>query len=200
MSHENLIQRGDLLQRLLRGLEIKGQRAAALTLDTGVAPVVILEDLTGGLEDDPRAPAWFYSQRAAALAGELSIVAVINSGPDIAVVERIEFSCGASADFDVFTARETDILNATAMSEFCSWADTRKAGVPPLAGSVGSAIGGIAPIENMASRTRFIAGGTVVVIGPPARVILAPGKGLAVQCTSAAVAFQAGFYGRVAQR
>lgn len=196
MGHENQIQRGDLLQRLLRGLEVKGQRAAALSLESTVVPIVVLEDLTKDLEQDPRAPTWFYSQRAAALAGELSCVGIINAGPDVCLVEHVTISAGAALDFDVFTSTETAILVATAFSENASWGDTRFAAVPPLAGTVGSAVGGVAVIENMIARTRWTAGGSPTEIDGP--VILAPGKGLVVQCTVAAAGFNAGFRGRVA--
>lgn len=196
MPTDNQIQRGDLLQRLIRGLEIKGQRSAALALESTVVPIVILEDLTRDLTEDPRAPGWFYSQRIPAVAGELGIIAIINTSQDPCVVERMQITAQAGLDFDVFTSTDAAITAATGFTEFAAWGDTRLAAVPPLAGSFGSQAGGVGVIENFIHRTRFTLGGSPTDVWGP--VILGPAKGLVIQCTAANALFNAAFSGRIA--
>ena len=67
MGIDNLIQRGDLNQRLTKALEIKGQKSPVLTLDTSVVPVVLCDDLTQQAQwTDPTRRLWASAQQAVA--------------------------------------------------------------------------------------------------------------------------------------
>lgn len=90
MPQDNYIQRGELIQRLVKGLEIKGVGSPTLQLDNVVSPMVLLEDLT---RQSPfrqvveRRAGCFQSEPA--LAGELSGVALVNPATSgiIAIVD-----------------------------------------------------------------------------------------------------------------
>lgn len=102
MPLANLIQRGDLNQRLTKALEIKGQKSPVLTLDNNVVAVVIAEDLT-------KQSAWLSPTEKkicatftiAAVAAQFGILAVTNpvgSGV-IAIVERVVSVSGVISQF-----------------------------------------------------------------------------------------------------
>lgn len=200
MGHEqNLIQRGDLLQRLLRGLEIKGQRSASLTLDPNVVPVVMLENLEDSQFLEPKSPGWFYAQRPGAVAGQLTGIGISNSNPEvIVVVERCEVVAAVSLDFDLYTSTNAGAEGGLATIEFASWADTRRAGTPPFIAIYGSSVAGVAPVENVINRLRWVSGANpTVLVENHNPVIVGPGKALVLQTTTANAAFQAVFAGRV---
>jgi hypothetical protein len=195
MPQENLIQRGDLLQRLTRGLEIKGVKSPALLLETTVVPVVLLEDLAKGGFEDPRAPGWFFSERPAAVAGQLSGFAVNNNSQGIVVVDRVALLAGASLDFDVYT---TTTAGADALTTILpvSWGDTRRPGVPPFSGNIGSTVAGVTPIQNVIAKFRWASGASQTEILVDNPVLLDSGKALVVQCFTANSAFQVVASGR----
>lgn len=147
MPTENLIQRGDLAQRLTRGLEIKGQRSPVLTLDNIVAPVVLLEDLTTQTEfkgpKDRRAAFGFI---VAAVAGELSGAALVNplgSGV-IIVLERITVATGTAVNISVTeTAHAAAAATWAPISGAGIWLDRRNDGLPSALVLAGTDIGGV---------------------------------------------------------
>lgn len=128
--HENLIQRADLLQRLLRGLDIKGQRGAALTLDPTVAPVVVLEDLTAqSVGRDPLNRRAFGSVTAGPVAGQQSIATLLNpAGSGVLVIVK-GFHCAPSTTMTtVFGLADPLALPPTLATPW--WMDPRNPGVP----------------------------------------------------------------------
>lgn len=197
-GERNLIQRGDLLQRLLRGLEIKGQRAASLTLDPNVVPMVLLEDLQEESQFlEPKSPGWFWSERPPAVVGQLSGAGISNGNENvIVVVQRVCVTAGASLDFDLFSSTNAGAEGALATQAFTSWADTRRAGTPPQLAIMGASAGGVAPVQNVFAKLRWVAGGNMSeFITQP--IIIGPGSALVLQCTTAAAAFECGFSGKV---
>lgn len=79
MPLENLIQRGDIGQRLCRNLEIRGQKSPVLQLDNTVVPIVVIDDYSAAnIAENPIERALVATVNQGAVAGELAILAVTN--------------------------------------------------------------------------------------------------------------------------
>jgi len=80
---ENEIRREDIGYRLSKALEIKGQGTPILSLDNSVVPVVVVEDLSAGNEQDFAVNRWCRgrgSTPAGAAFGKLSFNNYVDSG------------------------------------------------------------------------------------------------------------------------
>jgi hypothetical protein len=125
---ENLIQRGDLNQRLTRALEIKGQKSPILTLDNAIVGVVLVEDLTKQAEwVSPTQRLLASSQAIAAVAAQSGIVVITNpvgSGV-IAVVHKITATGGTQWTFGL-----ADPLALPATPANLFFRDRRNTGAP----------------------------------------------------------------------
>lgn len=193
---DNLIQRGDLVQRLLRGLEI---RPRSFTLEDSVVPIVVLEDLTRSSQWlESKDPGWFWSGIGPAVVGEIATIGVANNddSTEIVVVERAWFHAGVTSDAYLITATSAASGAATLSTEFCVWADTRKTGHPAMTAEYGTSPAGVAPTEILA-RARFMSGGSMAETLWMTPVVLGPGMGLYLQPTVANAAITGGFSGRV---
>jgi len=93
MPNTNLIQRGDLNQRLTKALEIKGQKSPVLTLDNQVVAVVIAEDLTKqNVFNEPSGRRCGFSRNIPLVAGQNPIGVIMNPvGSGIVVVPHMVF-------------------------------------------------------------------------------------------------------------
>lgn len=131
MTLDNRIQRGDLLQRLTRGLEIKGVGSPVLNLDPSLVPVVMLEDLTQQSE-------WVTTKdrigmiglQVAANATEVSGSALVNPTGSgiIVVVDQLVVSLGTSSFVGIHRTTQAVIEGTYAASSQGFWADPRNAG------------------------------------------------------------------------
>jgi hypothetical protein len=99
----NLIQRGELQERLVRGLVIK-ERSPAPSLEATVQAVVLLEDLTRQSPFiQPVEKRWSRGRSFAGVAAELSMYAIRNPAGSgiVTVVDSIIVSAGITQSFQV---------------------------------------------------------------------------------------------------
>lgn len=133
MGLDNLIQRGDLGQRLVKSLEIKGQKSPVLTLDNAVVPVVLCDDLTQQAQwQDPTRRLWNVSLQQVASVGNFNLLVVSNpvgSGV-IGVIHRISAMAVGTNQVAVFGL--IDPLGVPAAPAAINFMDRRIPGAPVL--------------------------------------------------------------------
>lgn len=128
-----LIQRADLNQRLTRALEIKGHKSPIRTLDSVVAPVVMVEDLTRQAEwTTPTERRLASTADIAAVVGEAGLLVVQNpiSSGVVAVMTKISAHGLNGADPFVFGLCDPAHIPANPANLF--FCDRRVVGAPTL--------------------------------------------------------------------
>jgi hypothetical protein len=198
MPLENHIQRGDLVQRLVRALEIKGTRSPALGLDNLVAPIVILDDLTKQNE-------WVSSKdrgacignNSAAVAAERSGVAIVNpAGSGIIVaVDSVVVSLSTAADVRLQLVDQATIEATYIATQQCFWTDERNAGFTTAMLRSGSDPAIIA--SNAMVRIRVGSANPFAIwTAPMMPIIVQAGRAILAECDTVNQGFSATFYWR----
>lgn len=170
------VQRGDLVLRLARALEIKG-RAASLELSQTVAPVVLVDDLTQNQQFlEPKSPGAGCGTTIPAVAAEFAGIALKNPSDSklVIVVDRIIVGLTVSGTIRVGKFNGDPAATYTAQPTFAFWLDTRQSGRP--AGMIFVGSDPVSPqVQDWWHETRvgsansfpvFEAQGNPIVIGP----------------------------------
>ena len=134
MADFNLIQRGELQQRLVRGLEIK-ERAPAPNLAPEVVPVVLLEDLTRQTPFNQAIGRHaFGNTNVSAVVGEFGqsdLVNPVGSGV-IAIVTGV--TCDTAGTYSVGRLTGNPAANPAGLG----WMDNRNGPVPTIRHNFGA--------------------------------------------------------------
>ncbi len=133
---DNLIQRGDLNQRLTKALEIKGQKSPILTLDNSVVAVVIAEDLTKQTSyTQPSSRKLAVSVNLAAVLAEFGML-MINNPAGSGVIGVLELVTATTSVNMPISFGLSGFFPGTAAGLF--FRDLRNAGVPSIRAWQGS--------------------------------------------------------------
>jgi len=132
MPIQNLIQRGDLNQRLTKALEIKGQKSPILTLDNQVVAVVIAEDLTKQtVFREPSGKRAGFSRVVPFVALQTVIGVIFNPvGSGLVIVPHLAFLTASSTTEVVGGFADPLALPPTASAPV--YLDNRNLGVSPV--------------------------------------------------------------------
>lgn len=193
---ENQIQRGDLLQRLTRGLEIRGVRSPVFALDSNVSAVVLLEDLTRQSEFlAPKDRSAGVGTAVAAVAAEFGGAALLNpvdSGV-IVIVDRCILSIAAAQAFNLTQVPFGTITGTYAQPATPEqWMDQRNAGRPTAQLWTGADVAPISVAAGAIESQRIGSAGPWMFWDGPG-IVLVPGRGLVAECLTLNVAFNASF-------
>lgn len=177
----NLIQRGDLQQRLARGLDLVGESSPARTLDPTVQAVVLLEDLTKqSIAVQPWELRLGGGNIQPAVAAEFAVVALVAPATSntLLLVEAFSCSPGSTTRFSWgygSIAGLAPVANAAAFYDF-------RNGVPAAAG-VAQIWSGSDPASLITNRLGRLPSGTSTSPGEVETkgLVLLPGIPLVVE-------------------
>lgn len=185
MPLENQIQRGDLVQRLTRALEIKGVRSPVLSLENAVVPIVLLEDLTKQTE-------WVSAKdrgasigvNIAAVVGEKGGLAIINPTDSgvIVAIDSLHVSVSTASDIKAALVDQATVEATYITTSQAFWTDERNPGFSTARQANGTDAG-LLP-SNALIRIRVGSANALQIWSPNigAAIIVPPGRALVVEC------------------
>jgi len=178
MPEFNLVQRGELQDRLVRGLIIK-ERAPAPTLAPEIVPTVLLEDLTRQTPfQQAVARDAFANQNVPAVVAEFAQSDILNPAGSGVIALITQIAVDTNGTYSVGRLTGTAATTAAGVG----WMDNRNGPVPTLRHFVGSD-----PINVVAQPFfRFLAPHTIL---HSLHHILLPGETITIQIATANLNF-----------